>query len=750
LNKDIEKQLISSLPPDVQAKVKGSPNVIDSIEQFIQEGEPDQLNILGGKFLDSFERLMAHRIELERDIENQKEAMSQLRVRSLAEVSVFRSQILTIVTQKYGLHEFPAPRLFVALPEDTSRWNYKDPFANKLRLHFLCECGEHTMASDGTYPHIHLARHEGYDIAHTEEFLQRYGPYVLTVLRMLKFRISVAGIDVPSASALICPNTRDDFTASLLPLVDNIESGIDQVMGCIEKTLGGKDKGKGAVESPEQMGCNTPLNGEDLYQMGTFLKSTKRSNALGNLYRTINQQKHVKWVCSDHYRDNYLYRRQDASPRLEDSLDASFSENTGRLEKELQTVEEANDFYLTLQQATQVYELKVTFYWNTSEKEIKQLQDTLSKTNIGVLDLILWEGKRYRTIFDIMQQSSIQSFAITGPLQGFFDRFDPSSYNDAFKNLRFLEISKWIEDKDIPVLERLLGMTTNLTQLKLWVSPALLPQTYSAISKYQTYPIMFGDLSLRLLPPPSQQTTAIRELGHLLRSHGGQIEAFKLNKDELDDKVIEAFAEATKSGSRLKEFTLEKVYRKLSDKCIKDLADIVSRSQLHKLQIDLENLQDGEERARILEQVEWKYLRQLWITLGNSSQWMKVLKALMKSETADSVLLEHLMLECDGTLSNNEGALLGSFLSSRALKHLELYWDMPLNQVLNLLEGIDFSQMRSFSLSAGHFSEEEVQTILNSIQPGTELQIMCLRGAKITDEQRAQMTKSGITLHNLY
>jgi len=64
-----------------------------------------------------------------------------------------------------------------------------------FRLYFLCECGEHTKATKSNTPHcIHLAKHEGYDIERPSAFFQQYGSYVLTILRMLKYGIAVAGV----------------------------------------------------------------------------------------------------------------------------------------------------------------------------------------------------------------------------------------------------------------------------------------------------------------------------------------------------------------------------------------------------------------------------------------------------------------------------------------------------------------------------------------------------------------------------
>ncbi len=58
-----------------------------------------------------------------------------------------------ILRQTFELAEFTVPRLFIVLPEYTSRYNPANWFHLNYRLYFLCEC------ENGKRPH--LAFHEG-------------------------------------------------------------------------------------------------------------------------------------------------------------------------------------------------------------------------------------------------------------------------------------------------------------------------------------------------------------------------------------------------------------------------------------------------------------------------------------------------------------------------------------------------------------------------------------------------------------
>ena len=112
------------------------------------------------------------------------------------------------------MHEYPIPRLFIVLPkESTSRTEtlgreIKNLFADQFTLCFFCECGEHTKPADGrpTNPNlkheIRIARHEGYDISRPTDFFDKYGSYILTLLQMLKYGVTIVGVVVPPLGQL--------------------------------------------------------------------------------------------------------------------------------------------------------------------------------------------------------------------------------------------------------------------------------------------------------------------------------------------------------------------------------------------------------------------------------------------------------------------------------------------------------------------------------------------------------------------
>ncbi|KAF9356181.1 hypothetical protein BGX34_010071, partial [Mortierella sp. NVP85] len=309
LDSDVEQPQVVSPLSDSQSKALTS-STADALVQAIRGGN---LGGLGEQLILCLQNLknevgknnelVSKNHELTAHVINLQEEMKQLQIQALDRLALLQNNVRALLTQTYELHEYPIPRLFIVLPDNRSPWNPMNFLSNKFRLYFLCECGEHTQSINSKIPrHIHLAKHGGYDIARPKEFFQQYGSYVLIVLRMLKFGISVAGIVAPAVSLLVRDDALHQATSSLKMLIGNISSGMDQVIRCIENV----SAKEGVVDGHTgQMESNEGLEGADLRQLETFLKIKDSNRVLGNLYRTVTSEGHVKWVCIDHYRENY-------------------------------------------------------------------------------------------------------------------------------------------------------------------------------------------------------------------------------------------------------------------------------------------------------------------------------------------------------------------------------------------------------------------------------------------------------------
>ncbi|KAF9353440.1 hypothetical protein BGX34_011565 [Mortierella sp. NVP85] len=184
--------------------------------------------------------------------------------------------------------DLPIPRLFIILPTTTTAVDEQGGSCSlAFRLFFLCECGSHTMAKDCNKPHeIHLMNHPGYDIINQDEFINKYGPYLLTMMYMVKYGAKTRGLVVPPLLGL---NRAIGEGESIGQLVDDTITHLKEVTGCMDGDTT----------------AHNNLDTMELTELKSHLKVKDGEGASGGLYRIEIQKAHYPWICSDHLRECY-------------------------------------------------------------------------------------------------------------------------------------------------------------------------------------------------------------------------------------------------------------------------------------------------------------------------------------------------------------------------------------------------------------------------------------------------------------
>ncbi|KAF9366814.1 hypothetical protein BGX34_006083 [Mortierella sp. NVP85] len=753
LESDIEQRLMASLSQEDQAHVLASLNG-RSIIQAIKEDHAEQSSRLSELYFACFQELKEQLIkytDLMSHVAEMQEEMERLQIQAPSHLTLLARRTQVVLTQTYGLLEYPIPRMFVVLPKDSSGWDYTDPSANKFRLYFLCECQEQTLSTNSRIPHhIHLAKHEGYDIPQATEFFQLYGSYVLTILRMLKFDIPVAGVDAPALMHLVHTDLSDQPAARIKELAVSINRSMSQVIGYIEKVT-------------NENGNNGAWEGVDPQKFKAFLKSNDGNKALGDLYRVVSAQDHIKWVCADHYRENYQKATESFS-KMVTLLKGSFDEHVGRVHAALSSKASANQFYPLLERTKSVYDLKIELNWDTTHSDFMELRDTIRKTNVEVVELvfgdrndlvsdILIHAQRYDPILDIMRCPSIKTFTLTRTPTDFFSRSSLSYCRDGFDNLKHLEIDL-LSMNQVPLgLRSLVAKAPNLVNLNLIMYPNGLPAVYGAIMEHQMCPVFFKQQSLRILPPTSdvrQAKTILRSMEDLFRIHGRQVEAWDLMQNWMGESVSKAFVETTRDGSQLKELSTH--WFSVNSQSVEALSSIFTQSELRRLKIyvDVEA-----QRASMLKSIQWNHLRELEVLLSDPCYWVSTMETLADSMTKTvpkMIKLEHFQLRPNYSRPNTSSYMrtadmsLRSILSSRKLKHLVLDITMTAEQAIGLLRLVDVSQLQHLVLRAESFTPNHVQTVLDIVEHSSDLRTVHLPGTSIDKKQQEQMNAREVSL----
>ncbi|KAF9906952.1 hypothetical protein EC991_011427 [Linnemannia zychae] len=309
-----------------------------------------------------------------------------------------QSKTEAILTQQLELTENPTPRLFIVLPEDQITYDPENWIRTKFRLHFICECGKHTESNNSKIQHhLHLTNHEGYLIREPTEFFKKYGPFLLLMLELMKFGTSIAGHGAPALASFKVAELADSVKQS----VKSVTAKIDYSLECIDNQLAkvqasplgdfGTDP-QGAMTQQDLVNYLSDvesLEGIELRQLGSLLETSEQENILGNLYRMITSEGHVKWVCLDHYRVSYQEKNTWRLRNVVQLARGDFDEQLGRIEIVLTSMDAAFLFNSALGRVNGVLELDVAFNWECERSDLEELEKALKKSRVSILRLDL-------------------------------------------------------------------------------------------------------------------------------------------------------------------------------------------------------------------------------------------------------------------------------------------------------------------------------------------------------------------------
>ncbi|KAG0280197.1 hypothetical protein BGZ95_010951 [Linnemannia exigua] len=434
-------------------------------------------------------------LQLQEAATDNDKRMLEMQQKALDRLALIHSKAAAILLQTYELHEYPIPRLFIILPKEdtTRREKLTTLFVKRFRLYFLCECGDHTKPNDGSESkmshEIHLARHEGYDLDRPNEFFRKYGSYVLALLQMLKYGVAAAGMVVsPLHSFKICEGLDDTEKAlkylqgDIVPMVDDAIKYLEGLTSVQEGTTtlpeGGVSNAPATtLAEPVIMNKLEALEGADLRHLRSFLKSKDDAKVLGNLYRTVTLEGHVKWVCLDHYRETY---RASALKEFRNNLEANngqYDDRSGRVTIKLSSTLLSQQFYNILANTRFVQELFISLAWDTSLEDFRILKSVIQRSIIYHLDIdacgfsgstfdIVNRGRRWEPVLQMMGNGKLGIVAVRN-MPGFLLR---SGKIPGMLQMRVLDMSDQLTStEEYPRLRKLLLASPNLSELSLLV-----------------------------------------------------------------------------------------------------------------------------------------------------------------------------------------------------------------------------------------------------------------------------------------
>ncbi|KAF9954500.1 hypothetical protein BGZ72_004555 [Mortierella alpina] len=324
----------------IQASAKGQLSVADKIGLKLSR-QLEELEIrleMGSQLRPQFAQLCKALSDTQRSLHLIREPLIQNRIQ-------------TILDQKLGLVDQLFPRLFIILPKSLD--------SKEFRVHFLCECGSHphnTNNKPDVPAHIHLTDHEGYDIEFQDDFMEKFGSYMLDFLNMLKYGVMLDGMYIPPL---------EDSSYLML----RVNRSMEYLMNVTSSENDGKDW---------------------LNSLSSYLKNASKDSCLGHLYRTVSEEGHTSWICFDHYNElgyePLVTRFAEAYTRCA----AHYVDgHQGLVHVMIQQRAQAEQFYKALEFDPPIHDLGILLDWDLTVNDLNSLLQALRKTRVPIIRICL-------------------------------------------------------------------------------------------------------------------------------------------------------------------------------------------------------------------------------------------------------------------------------------------------------------------------------------------------------------------------
>ncbi|KAG0323649.1 hypothetical protein BGZ99_002634 [Dissophora globulifera] len=417
--------------------------------------------------------------DLVREVQAMRQQCQDLSRHALDRFAADENRVQTLITQTYELHEYPVPRLFIILPKEGRKRDISRNLVSKtFRLHFLCECGAHTgYETDGSPHKIHLANHDGYDIIKQSEFINKYGPYLLMMLRMVKFSLIAAEAAVPALQHFKAVQGLDRI-ASLLRITSRTFSALlDESISFVKDQSVNNEDIVVASTHPVDLNNLLGLKGPQLRQLESFLKLNDRSHVLGNLYRIATKSGHIKWVCKDHYQGLSSPSAIKELGAFTKAVKGTFIEEEGMVRVGLDSETRAEEFYGMMVRARCIHELRVALDWTVTRDHLQDLYEAVTDSNIVRLevsgcgqaeDTLTINDSLFQPLLDLMANGKIHTMVLERVYHRDFLYVNESKMGitSRLRELTFRDLST-LEDGRIPTLSRIIKFCPSLIKLSV-------------------------------------------------------------------------------------------------------------------------------------------------------------------------------------------------------------------------------------------------------------------------------------------
>ncbi|KAF9979903.1 hypothetical protein BGZ65_005837 [Modicella reniformis] len=184
------------------------------------------------------------------------------------------------------------------------------------------------MVYKSNVPHeVHMMNHPGYDLVNPNEFFDKYGTYLLTMMYMVKYGTDANGRKVPLLLGLHYANDIEGGQEHLDFVKKDIRRLVNDTILYLEEAVG-------VINEDLDVSAYRKLGNLDLEQLQSYLQIKHGESVTGDLRQTTTQDGNCVWICSEHQLEYY----KSAMQRLKNVITASgglYHEMEGEIEIEI-------------------------------------------------------------------------------------------------------------------------------------------------------------------------------------------------------------------------------------------------------------------------------------------------------------------------------------------------------------------------------------------------------------------------------
>ncbi|KAG0232824.1 hypothetical protein BGX31_005003, partial [Mortierella sp. GBA43] len=170
---------------------------------------------------------------------------------------------------------------------------------------------------------LHMTNHAGYDIKRPKEFFERYGPYVLAMMHMIKYGTTAFGFVVPPLARSLSMEEMEQDQAHLGISKYNIEQLVDETIAYLEEATHTADNNMYASS-------HWSLENDSLEDLHSYLEISEGAQFPVDLYQSATQHCNKSWMCSEHHRGRIVRH-------LKEIANGSYDDNTGMIDIKIES-----------------------------------------------------------------------------------------------------------------------------------------------------------------------------------------------------------------------------------------------------------------------------------------------------------------------------------------------------------------------------------------------------------------------------